>query len=162
MTHEYNNTPEKNAEKNAEKNFLTYLSIYSHKNEDKLKDARKIFNELYKKVSQIIAKSWLPEGVDIKDALIEGNSNKIKAIFKDNGADIDAFFHPFTVEIYVDRSTFLGGLEEITSPDRPIRLNIPYHPRLTESTDNMLSEWVHNDNPDEIYPPSNVTCYPCC
>lgn len=111
------------------------------------------FAELSKKISQIVAQSWLPEGAEIKKVLLQGNSQEIGAMFKENGADIEAFFKPFNVYFNVDWDTFYGSLVEVSTGDNIWLSNIPYPPRPMEVTDEQLEEWVNNDDPDVLYPP---------
>ena len=115
------------------------------------------FAEQSKKISQLLAKSWLsndPEGAEIKAALLEDDSDNIKAVFKKYGVDFDEFASPFSVDVSIDRST-LGGsiLEEIEGPGQILKVNLPYPPQAEEVTDTQLTEWINNDDPDTVYPP---------
>jgi len=111
---------------------------------------------LSKKVSQLIARSWLPndpEGADIKGALLSGDSEEIKTVFKKYGVDLDEFFSPMTINVNVDWDTFFGSLAEVTGSEQPVEYNIPYPPRPMEVTDAQLSEWVDSNDPSAVYPP---------
>ena len=114
------------------------------------------FGQLSKKVSQLIARSWLPkdpEGADIKGALLKGDSEEIKTVFKKHGVDLDEFFSPMTLNVKVDWSAFCGSLVEVTGPKQLLEYNLPYPLRPMEVTGAQLSEWVNNSDPSTVYPP---------
>ena len=138
-----------------ERQFRNYLTVHylKGKGEGELKTTSDSFGQLSKNISQLIAKSWLPEGEEIKKVLLHGSSEKIKDIFKENGVDFDEFFSPMTVNVNVDWDTFFGTLAEITGPGQPLEYNLPYPPRPMEVTDAQLNEWVNNSDPSTIYPP---------
>ncbi|SRR5579883_180147 len=110
------------------------------------------FKSQSKKVSQLIAKSWLandPEGAEIKRVIYGRNSNEIKEMFKKYGVDLERFFDP--LKIVVDWSSFKGILEEEVVGEVIYRL--PYPPRPTEVTDEQLEEWINNTDTNTQYPP---------
>ena len=141
-----------------EQQFQNYLTAYDlkGKGEGELKASNESFAQLSKEISQLIARSWLPndpKGADIKGALLKGDSEEIKTVFNKYGVDLDKFFSPMTVNVSVDWDTFFGTFSEVTGPEQPLEYNLPYPPRPMEVTDAQLSEWVHNSDPSTIYPP---------
>ena len=137
------------------------------------RDTHTKFAELTKKISQIIAKSWMsdPEGLAIKKALLEGDSTQIKDVFKKGfkrenqeeiKVDIDGFFEPMDVCVRVDWNTFFGSLQEIVAKDETITMNLPYPPKPVEVTDTQLTEWVNNDEESNIYPTAPYIPLSCC
>ena len=115
-----------------------------------------VFAEHSKKISQLVAKSLLPndpEGAELRTALLENVSEKIKAAFKKYGMDFDEFASPLSVKVTVDRSTLCGSIEEVEGPDQILKITIPYPPRSELVTDVQLTEWVNNDDPEQVYPP---------
>jgi hypothetical protein len=109
------------------------------------------FRQRSKLISQLIARSWLPGGEEIKQTLIYGSSDEIKALLTQEGVDLDKFFGPTMIK--VDWDTFYGTLEEIYATDFEVIYNMPYPPRPGEVTDEQLTDWVGNTNSDEVYPP---------
>ncbi|GAB1543539.1 hypothetical protein NUACC21_62140 [Scytonema sp. NUACC21] len=108
------------------------------------------FKSQSKKVSQIIAKSWLsndPEGMEIKRVIFRRNSDEIKELLKKYGIDLEGFFGP--TKVVVDWSSYKGILTEDVGEAVYI---LPYPPRPTEVTDEQLEEWVNNNDPDTLYP----------
>ena len=118
------------------------------------------FADVSKKISQLIAKSWLPEdreGKRIKKILLRGNSNRIKELFKENDIDLDELMAPIPVNVVIDTNTFNGSIEQIpnTDPDKTVTVKIPLPPRPADLSDKELTQWVndcsdntvHADNP---------------
>ena len=107
-----------------------------------------------KTISQLIAKSWLPdkypEGKEIREVLIRDNSDEIKSLLKKYGVDIDIFGFGGSLEVTVSWDTFKGDIEEI--PGRAGAYTLPYPPRPAEVTNEQLEEWVNDTNPDDPYP----------
>lgn len=118
--------------------------------------ALSVFAEHSKKISKLVAKSLLPddpEGTEIRAALLENVSEKIKAVFKKYGMDFDEFARPFSVNVTVDRSTMCGSIEEVEGPGQILKITLPYPPRSEKLTDAQLTEWINNEDPEIVYPP---------
>ncbi|MEM9538515.1 MAG: hypothetical protein AAGA60_03275 [Cyanobacteria bacterium P01_E01_bin.42] len=120
-------------------------------------EVREKMEQAHKKVSQLIASSWLsdtPEDVEIKQALQGNDSDTIKSIFKKYGVDLDCFGN---VDVKVDRKNSSGSLSESLS--QMLTLTLPYPPRSEKVMDSQLREWANNDNPVTIDPPAYI---PAC
>lgn len=126
--------------------------------------ARPTMIELNKKISQLIAKSWLyksdPEGERIRNVLV-GNllkttaekSKEIVEFFKNNyDIDMENIGGVFPIEsVEVDWDTFYGSLSE-----KGKKYILPYPPRPTEVTDEHLEQWINdtsNNFPSTPYIP---------
>lgn len=110
------------------------------------------FQLVTKTMSQLIARSWLPGGEEIRSVLLSEDSAKILQMFKDNGIDIEEMFK--TSRIEVDWSTFLGRIEDTTDPSEPLKLVIAYPPRPSDYnlSDSDLEDWVQNQDPKQKVP----------
>ena len=110
------------------------------------------FQLVTKQMSQLIAKSWLPEGEQIRSALLSNDSAKILQMLKDNGIDVEELYK--TSRIEVDWSTFLGRLEDTQDPLEPLKLVIAYPPKPSEYnlSDSDLEEWIQNQDPNQKIP----------
>ncbi|MBW4636408.1 MAG: hypothetical protein KME30_32390 [Iphinoe sp. HA4291-MV1] len=106
------------------------------------------FNILYpsKKLSQLIAKSWL----DRQELSID------KQFLLDNGliSRIDA---EYVQEIVMDKNPegplpYVGEITISEEGEGKLRIRIPYPNRPPELTDEELERWVNDDNPDNIKP----------
>ncbi|GAB1543540.1 hypothetical protein NUACC21_62150 [Scytonema sp. NUACC21] len=113
---------------------------------------------LNKKLSQFIAKSWLPndpEGADFRRVVLRGDSEEIKNWLKNHGVDLEGFFR-VSIHIEVSWDTFIGTLKESTTPgaisDRSNRYIFPYPPRPAEVTDEQLERWVNDTDPNKQFP----------
>lgn len=104
------------------------------------------------KISQLIAKSWLPEGEKEREILLGGNSNKIKELFKENEIDLDGLMDPIPVDVIIDTNSFNGSIEQIpnSDPKKTLTVKIPYPPKPAELSDDELKQWV-NDCSDDVY-----------
>ena len=126
-------------------------------------EVRQSFAQQSKKISQLIAKSWLPddpEGTQIKKVLIEGNSEKINEMLKKYGVDLEVIFHPLS--IHVDWDTFFGKMAETTVGGGTWLYSLPYPPRPNEVTDAQLTDWVNNQDPNQQFPPNPyIPLSPC-
>ena len=103
-----------------------------------------------KKMSQLIAKSWLPndhDAANINKVLMSRNSNEIKALMKKYGIDIEGFFGP--TKVVVDWSSYKGILTEEVGE---MVYSLPYPSRPVEITNEQLEEWVNNNDPNTQYP----------
>ena len=116
------------------------------------------FQATNKKLSQLIAKSWLPndpEGADLKKILLRGDSGEIKNWLVTHGVDLEDWFR-VSLNVEVSWDTFVGTLKEITSlgtiSDRSETYILPYPPRPAAVTDEQLERWVNDTNPDNKFP----------
>jgi hypothetical protein len=105
-----------------------------------------------KKISQLVAKSWLPEGEEIKSVLLSNDSEKIQEMLQRNGIDIDILGD--TTKFEVDWSTFIGSLEDSLDPNYIFRMVIGYPPKPSEYnlSDSDLVEWVNNTDDEQTKP----------
>ncbi len=110
--------------------------------------------KLNKQLSQLIAKSWLTEGKQIREILLTGDSEKIYDLFEDNGINIRQIIG-YPVNIEIDWSAFIGCLtEEIGSTSHSWKLIVAYPPRPSEFnlSNQQLMEWIEDDNEENIFP----------
>ncbi|MDF5732082.1 MAG: hypothetical protein PUP92_29795 [Rhizonema sp. PD38] len=108
------------------------------------------FKNQSKKISQIIAKSWLandPEGMEIKRVIIRRNSDEMKQLLKKYGVDLERFFGP--MKVVVDWNSYKGIITEDVGEAIYI---LPYPPRPAEVQDEHLEEWINNNDPNTLYP----------
>ncbi|NEO52285.1 MAG: hypothetical protein F6K54_03825 [Okeania sp. SIO3B5] len=105
-----------------------------------------------KKISQLIAKSWLSDGEDIRKVFLSQDSDKILEMFQREGIDMGIFGPGLKVSI--DTETFTGYLEETRDNQQPFNLVISYPPKPTEFnlSDQELREWVKNDDSNQLVP----------
>ena len=105
-----------------------------------------------KEMSQLIAKSWLPEGKEIREVLLSRDSDKILKLFRDHNIDIELFA---ISRVEVDWTTFLGSVEDTTDPEHPLKLVVAYPPKpdAFNLNDDDLRDWVNNDEPKQKVPP---------
>ncbi len=110
-----------------------------------------------KKLSQLIAQSWLQkdvegsEGHEFRQILLRHNSEEIKDFLKNkHSINIDDLFQAVSdgpVDVKVSWDTFGGKTDE------ELRLYVlPYPPRPSEVTDAQLEKWVNDINPEQIFP----------
>ena len=129
--------------------------------EQRVQNFRDILKNNSKKMSQLIAQSWLPndpEGAKIRQLFLqsenENRSEEIKKFFKENyEIDLeeivgDLYGHP--VDIIVSWDTFSGAARE--REDHRGQYTIPYPPRPAEVTDTQLQTWINNKNDDVQFP----------
>jgi lambda repressor-like predicted transcriptional regulator len=105
-----------------------------------------------KKTSQLVAKSWLPKGKEIREILLSKDKEKILKLLEDEG--ITKILGEIDVEVVLN--TFLGSLEDTGDPNTTFRLNLAYPPKPTDFnvSDTELEDWVDNENPQQIIPPN--------
>lgn len=111
-----------------------------------------------KKLSQLIAKSWLPndpEGAEFRKILLRGDSEEIKNWLKNHDVDLEGFFR-VSLNIEVSWDTFIGTLKETTTlgtiSNRSQTYILPYPPRPGVVTDEQLERWVNDTNSDNKFP----------
>jgi len=132
---------------------------------DLIKDLEKelFYGPRAKKVSQLIAKSWLPGGEEYKQIFLEKKSDEIKKLFRDNeifdDEDDAKCFETIKVETKFDSPPYVGSLQLKKTKERdPIQftLIIPYpDPKPPQLTDEVLEQWVNNDD-QELDPPDYI------
>jgi hypothetical protein len=117
--------------------FETFVETPPDKNE------RQSARELSKAMSQVVAKSWLPEGNDIRLALLSNDPEKIKKTFEDNGCD---FSHYEGYKIELDVNSFEGNLKDLKET-----IVVAYPPRPSDFnlSDEDLRNWVNNTDPNQ-------------
>ncbi|MEA5553436.1 hypothetical protein VB713_21080 [Anabaena cylindrica UHCC 0172] len=106
--------------------------------------------KLNKKMSQIIAKSWLPGGEEIRQVLLHGNSEQINQLFEENGVAISETIGK--VNIVVVWNDFVGKLQETTSGS--LNLVVAYPPRPSDFNlkDEQIQAWVDDHDDEHITP----------
>lgn len=102
------------------------------------------FQQASKKLSQLIAKSWLPGGESIKATFLSGDEDCIKAFLKDAGIDLQEFN---VRHVIINWDSFYGRLDELG-----LICYIPYPPRPSEVTNPQLEEWVNDQDPSQVFP----------
>ncbi|MFQ4144869.1 hypothetical protein [Chlorogloeopsis sp. ULAP02] len=105
-----------------------------------------------KKISQLIARSWLPGGEEIRSVLLSHDSEKIRKMFQENDIEIDIL--PDKTKFLVDWTTFIGSLEDTIDPEYSFQMVIAYPPKPSEFnlSDSDLKEWVEDNNDDNTKP----------
>lgn len=133
-------------------------SIYQRAfQKENLHDSHQEFDECNNKISQLIAKSWLPndpEAARIKAVLLEGNSLEIKTLLKKyNIPVLDSY------EYVIDGNGFYDNVDEANGI-----ISIHYPPRPMEVADVQLTKWVNNNdsNTVESTTPYIVMLCVCC
>ncbi|MFK8184539.1 MAG: hypothetical protein AB8B99_14290 [Phormidesmis sp.] len=117
--------------------------------------------QLSKQISQLIAKSWLPEGESIREVFLSGDSDKIMKMLKEQNTDIDILGKQIIIEM--DWDSFFGGLIDINNPihnrdssemEYLFKLKIGYPPKPSEYnlSDADLEAWVADDG--DCYEPN--------
>ncbi|MDF5725678.1 MAG: hypothetical protein PUP91_35575 [Rhizonema sp. PD37] len=104
-----------------------------------------------KKMSQVIAKSWLqndPEGAQIRQVILSSEPEKIKDFLKEKyNIDIESVLGTLIgspVKVKVDWDTFGGSTSEFPSGGVYV---LPYPPRPAEVTDTQLQRWIDDNDP---------------
>jgi hypothetical protein len=110
-------------------------------------DQKDTARTLSRKMSKIVAESWLPAGKEIREAILSDNSDKIKKVFEDRGCDF-SFYEGHKVE--VDFNNFEGNLK-----DRKETILIAYPPRPSDFnlSDRDLQDWIDEKDPNISKPP---------
>jgi hypothetical protein len=135
-------------------------------------DFRKTLGEQNKKLSQLIAKSWLPdkytEGKDFRDILLDTDENKtdqertkdIVKFLKTQGIEIADILEPLLgrpVNIKVSWETFAGDIRE---GDVYV---LPYPPKPSiPGFDKQLEDWINDTRSDNILPDAPYIPLTCC
>ena len=125
-------------------------------------DFESAFVKASKKLSQLIAKAWLPdkypEGKAFRDVLVgnlqleddELRSKNIKLFLQGEGIDIDIDAiltnNKRSVLVLVNWDSFYGDLTE-----RGFQYSLPYPPKPAEVTEPQLDKWIKDDT-DNIVP----------
>lgn len=121
-----------------------------------------------KRLSQLIAKSWLPhdpEGAEFKQVLLRGDSEEIKNWLKNHDADLEGVYG-VSIFIEVSWDTFVGTLRESTAlgtlSNRSNVYTLPYPPRPVVVTDEQLERWVNDTNHTNEFPSDPYIPLTCC
>jgi hypothetical protein len=102
------------------------------------------FQQTSKKLSQLIARSWLPHGEDIKRIFLSRDEDKIKELLEKEGICLQDFNIKI---ILINWDSFYGTLDELGFIFR-----LPYPPRPSEVKNEQLEAWVNDNNPEQIFP----------
>lgn len=104
--------------------------------------------ELSRDMSKVVAKSWLPEGKDIRAALLSQDQDRIKKAFTDNGCDLSFFSDHF---FKLDFTAIQGS---IGTDEKPPTIYCAYCPKPTEFnvTDDDIRNWVEEPDPNKVAP----------
>ena len=120
-----------------------------------------VLRTLNKKISQLVAMSWLPDGKEIGPILVGGDQDKIRNLFLEKGilGPEDATLTRFDVcpnpVAHEGESNLKYTGRIVEDPDTATPeswiFEIPYPPRPEQVKDEMLSDWV-NSPPDSDPP----------
>lgn len=120
-------------------------------------NSRPSINDLYKiskQISQLIAKSWLDGGENIRETFLSGDSTDIKRMLEEHDIDINILGDETLIEM--DWESFFGALIDSTNPSSSevFKLKIGYPPKPSEFNlkDSDLREWIEDDKDDNRYP----------
>jgi hypothetical protein len=104
--------------------------------------------KLSRDLSKVVAKSWLPEGEDIRVELLSQDQDRIKKIFIDNGCDLSFFSDHF---FQLDFAAVQGS---IVTDAKPPTIYCAYCPKPTDFnvTDDEIRKWVNEPDPNKIAP----------
>ena len=112
-----------------------------------------------KKLSQLIARSWLPteEGKAIKKIFNSGDTTQIVEVIKKYaGIDLKTLLGE-NLLVTVDWGSYLAEIEEVYLGGQDFRsvLRFPYPPPppKDEVTQQELQDWVNNTDPNQIVAP---------
>jgi hypothetical protein len=99
-------------------------------------------------MSKVVAKSWLPEGKEIRAALLSDDQAQIRKIFEDNGCDL-TIFKSHIIEL--DFNALKGSVE---SDEKPPTIYCAYCPKPTDFnvTDDEIRKWVNETDLNKIAP----------
>lgn len=135
-------------------------------------DFRQTLGEQNKKLSQLIAKSWLPneypEGKAFRDILLDTDETKTDAertkdivnFLKTQGINIADILEPLLgrpVNIKVSWDTFAGDIRE----GDVYVLPYPPKPRI-DGFDDELEKWIKDKDPNNILPDAPYIPLTCC
>lgn len=114
--------------------------------------------EKAKKLSQLIAESWLPRGNDYRDKFL-GDQKTLKQFLIEKGIFDDQDDADEVEEIKVERNVegppYLGAIDidkTIEGEAIKLKLFIPYPDRHSQLTDEELEKWINNTDPNQIRP----------
>ncbi|MFB2920611.1 hypothetical protein [Aerosakkonema funiforme] len=139
------------------------VSFAPIENENPLEILEKLLAERGKKLSQLIAESWLSGKEEYKEKFLLGDEDALKELFIEKGIFDDKLdADRFTIEIrkdvegppYIGEITTWGeGSSEIpeTKPLR-FKLIIPYPVPKPEIEDEELESWINNNDERQLEP----------
>ncbi len=122
-----------------------------------LQELAALTNQDAKKLSQLIASSWLPGGEDIKTAFNGGDTEAIVKMIKEKtDIDLQALFGDDVI-VTINWESFLADIEEIYMGGEDFRtvVHFPYpeRPSKDEVSDNDLQSWVNNTDSSIVVAP---------
>jgi hypothetical protein len=108
-----------------------------------------------KKLSQFVAKTWLPEGAEMRKIILKGDSDEIKKLLKDNGIDVIEKLEIVLskkITIKVNYDSFAGTHEE--QKGIGTIYNLPYPPIPSEKnvSESVLQKWVSDSDDAHDFP----------
>ncbi|MDZ8140833.1 MAG: hypothetical protein RM049_37030 [Nostoc sp. DedQUE04] len=140
----------------------------------KVKENGSPFNVLQpsKKLSQLIAKSWLRDGdSEAKDVFTEGDPDKVKSFLKDRGllSELDAEYATIKIDrceltpepnstgvVYIGELTIAkDDAGEFTNYN--ITIPYPEEPAELRNHPEILEEWVNSPDGEELYTPVKIS-----
>ena len=122
------------------------VKIFEQENNSELSKQFSEFLQASKKISQLIAESWLPEGEHIKKILLSGNQEAIKQLLQEKGIDLEGVFG--IKNLFVNWDSFYGTITELG-----LAYYLPYPPRPAVVEECQLRDWVKNTDPNTLFPP---------
>jgi hypothetical protein len=124
---------------------------------------------LNKKISQLIAKSWLPGKEEIREILIGEDQNKIRKLFVEEKilGETDAEHTSFDVDLNPvadpeeTHIKYSGSIVEDRKTGDLIEwvFKIPYPPRPEQVTDGMLYEWIESASESKPWNASEISLW---
>jgi hypothetical protein len=128
---------------------MSQLSLEQYR-EKLAKDLKSISatSKLSRDMSKVIAKSWLPDGKEIRKALLSDDQAQIRKAFEDHGCDL-TIVKDHIIELDFDSLTGY-----IKTDEKPPTLYCAYCPKPTEFnvTDEDLRNWINEKDPNKITP----------
>lgn len=109
---------------------------------------------LSKKISQLIAKSWLPEGEEIRSVFLSNDTERISEMLLENGINLKNLGVGEYTKLEVRWDSFFGSFEDLNDPPFIFRFILAYPPRPSEFnlSDSDLQEWVADADDDHKTP----------
>lgn len=113
--------------------------------------------ERNKKLSQLIARSWLPGGEHIKEQLCGTQEQVLKLlVVEDILTEEEANYTRVEIDPNPPGPPYLGTLDE-GLPPYLLNLYIPYPQRPTEVNDEQLMSWVNSELNSEPLSPFQIS-----
>ncbi len=135
---------------------LTPLLINQNQ-EGSIEEHRQTLSNCFKKISQLIAQSWLPGNEEIQEIFNEGKTRPILDLIKEKkGIDLEEILG-IKILIIVDWGSYLASFENVDIDDQEYLIfRFPYPPRPYSTKDEILAAWVSNEDPQRHLPPPYI------